>query len=694
VGVAVVEGNIEAVRAAIEAAVPVDPAEAEAAAAAAQERARAERGAAAASSRATQGAGGDGPPPDPEGLPEQIGASSGAGGGTVRRIGDRDTLGLPKGCPLTPIGKRDRVFYYLDADGQFLTLTDKDHGKLPLTGIFGNEVDLLEEFWPRYNKQGDVAGWDANKAAQQLMAACARKGIFNPFGKVRGVGAWLGGPQVGDEMLVWHCGDVILMRPREPERIFPGGPPSPFNKGEEPAPEGWVALPPGQIGPHLYPADQPRPRPWETFVAAEGTDAKLGPGPDLLTTLCTWNWKRGKLDARLLLGWIGAGMLGGALAWRPMIWITGDKATGKSTLQKLLRFLYGDAILSLTNATGAGVWQELGFSSLPVAVDELEAEQDNRQAKAVTDLARQASSGGVIARGGADHKGVTFKAQACFAFSSILIPPMPGQDRRRMTILELDPLASTQMPKIAEKEMNELGRKLRRRLFDRWPDLFPTIEAFRDGLINAGLKGSFGDQTGVLLAIGELLLHDGPVVQDMIDGIAQEIAAEHKRDGMSEDELGDADRCLSHLLTSAVDVFRNGARKTVAQWVGEACDNQVKVGVLDERAEAQTVLQGYGMRVIDLAPKLEDGSTGVRGRWLAVANSHQGLAQVFQNTHWAGRSGTLGVWSQTLRRVTGALTHSGLRFSGHQSRAVLVPIDAVLLSEDLTSGGVYDTALP
>ena len=41
--------------------------------------------------------------------------------------------------------------------------------------------------------------------------------------------------------------------------------------------------------------------------------------------------------------------------------------------------------------------------------------------------------------------------------------------------------------------------------------------------------------------------------------------------------------------------------------------------------------------------------------YLAIANAHAALAQLFTNTHWAGKSGALGVWVQALRRVPGAL---------------------------------------
>jgi predicted ATPase len=37
-----------------------------------------------------------------------------------------------------------------------------------------------------------------------------------------------------------------------------------------------------------------------------------------------------------VLGWIAAATIGGALDWRPSLWITGDLSTGKSTLLERL----------------------------------------------------------------------------------------------------------------------------------------------------------------------------------------------------------------------------------------------------------------------------------------------------------------------------------------------------------------------
>ena len=115
-------------------------------------------------------------------------------------------------------------------------------------------------------------------------------------------------------------------------------------------------------------------------------------------------------------------MLGGALEWRPMVWVAGDKGTGKSTLQKVVKGVFGrGGLIPAVDASAAGLWQSLGHSSLPVALDEVESEEDNRRNNNLLKLARVAASGGQMLRGGSDHKQASFTVRSCFLFSSILI---------------------------------------------------------------------------------------------------------------------------------------------------------------------------------------------------------------------------------------------------------------------------------
>lgn len=564
------------------------------------------------------------PPPDP------------AGPTTPQ---DEGTVGLPPDCPVEALGLDGDICYYLDVQRQLRALPAREHSRLGVLMLFGRRSDLLYRYWPRVSKEGDVTGWRPEMAAEALVAAASRRGVWNALQRVRGTGAWVG----SEGQLVLHYGDAIW---HGPTRGQPAG--------------RWCE--PGQEGEHVYPAAASTPR----HAAERAPGGERGPAHDLLALLRTWRWRRGDLDAHLLLGWMCAALIGGAIEWRPMAWITGDRATGKSTLHQVLRLTL-QSIVSVSDATGAGIWQRLGHAAVPVAIDELEADEDNRRAFQIVKLARQAASGGVVLRGGADHRGTEFTARSCFLFSSILIPPMLGQDRSRLAILELDPLvaegeAFRSPPALEPQRLATLGAALRRRLLDGWPRWAATLEAYRQALAAQGHGGRGADQLGTLLAAADLALHDRPPSGDDLD----DWAARLKPSGAG-DQADDADheRCVAHLVTSPVDVYRGGERKVLNHWL-QAAAGYLK-GV--DRYEAERVLATYGLKIHAEGTEL----------FLAVCNSHQGLAQIFAGTHWAGRSGAAGVWAQALRRVPGARLHTGLRFAGVQARCTLIPLAAAVL---------------
>ena len=65
--------------------------------------------------------------------------------------------------------------------------------------------------------------------------------------------------------------------------------------------------------------------------------------------------------------------------------------------------------------------------------------------------------------------------------------------------------------------------------------------------------------------------------------------------------------------------------------------------------------------------------------WVAIANQHSGLGALFERSHWAGKSGTSGVWAQAFRRLEGAeRSKSAVRFGAYTARATLVPIATML----------------
>jgi hypothetical protein len=541
---------------------------------------------------------------------------------------------LPPDCPVTPLGLFGNHCFYLDSQRQLIELPGRDHSRLGIVRLFNKNFHFLYASWPRTDKEGRVTGWRPELAAERLMASCGAKGIWNPADRERGRGAWRG--ERGE--LVLHTGqDVLTFAPN---------------------PRAWsdrLVHSPGVIGRFVYPAAEAVGMPADMIAG--------GAGDALLAMLRTWNWRRDDIDAVLLLGWMGAAMIGGALHWRPIVWITGGKSTGKSTLQDLIEAVFNEALIKLADTSEAYIRQTLKHQTLPVSLDEAESEEDNRRLNSIVRLARLAASGGKLGRGGSDHNAVEFTMRSAFQFGSILMPSLLGQDRSRMAVLELGELPKeTPTPDVSRERWSPIGAQLRRRMVDGWVRWETTLAWYRH-------SKRAQDSFGTLLAAADVLLFDGaPNTQAGGEWIDLLRAA-----GMAEieDDARDERQCADHLMSIAVDPFRNGSRRLLAEWVRIAA-----LWDAGDAVQAQAVLGTMGLKV--RYEKLGRDDVPM----LVVADNHKGLADLFENTRWASRSGSIGVWAQALRRLPGADRAGAQYFAGLTCKATKIPLESVLVRRD------------
>jgi hypothetical protein len=599
---------------------------------------------------------------------------------------------FPPGCPVKPLGiaagiDGSQKCFYLDVNGQLVGLeAGNRHGKNSLIALFGARSDWLEANFPqwsapKYEGRGasrvlvspsEIVGFDQAEASRALIEESVRRGIFDPTGKMRGRGAHplpLGG-------VVIHHGDKLLIsRQRVSGEVYDFA---------------WQDV--GLFERHVYPAAEPIPRPWHESVPPTAANT-------LLKLLRSWRWKRERIDPQFMLGWIGAAMLGGALEWRPNIWLTGGKGTGKSTLNgrdKLLHQLFGDGVFRTGNASAAAIRQSLKNATVPVLFDEIEASEDNRRVDEVIALARVASSGDVMHRGGQDHQAHEFTIRSCFQFSSINIPPLQPQDRSRLAILELKPFEpGDKAPVFSDYDFADIGRRLQRRMLDGWHRLAATKERFHEALALRGHVARACDQFGTLLACADLLLNDELPAHDEVDFWAT-LCAPDRMAEISE-ATPDETACLNHILTSMVQSRGGDDREMLGTWIGrvvaEAIDPPAFAdGTYDKTRER---LIQYGLKLVNPVwhPEKRDAAGNVirkagwgaaqfdqrRPGYLAVANSHRALAELFKGTVWQG-----GVWKTALARTDGAIEPVKIAYGKMvKAWAVLVPLAAMLDESEL-----------
>ncbi|MFZ4687868.1 MAG: hypothetical protein ACOYLS_01390 [Polymorphobacter sp.] len=562
-------------------------------------------------------------------------------------------LELPDNLPVEPLGRNGTVFYYLDAHRQLAALAADKHGRAMIVQLFGDQIDILMAWQGKTDKDGNpVRGFHADSAADAFMAACSRQGLIDPAKQVRSVGAW------SDEAdnLILHLGDRVWM--------------------------GGEYKPPGRYGDWILPAMPPATRP---AVEAEGLDV----GAEMLGLLNTWHWRDG-LQAMLVLGWICQGFVTGALRWRTHIICDGERGTGKSSLLEMIERLFGNWLLKSSDVTPASIYQLMAGRAQPLFLDEFEAGMNPKRKAEVVGVLRQASSGGVVLRGGDDHIGRSFSVQFGAFLTSIVPVALQSQDESRMVRTQLLPLdqkadATGVMPDISKPRMAKMGARIMRRMIDQWPRFPATLAAYKRALeAHPGFDARLQDTYGTLLACADLMIHNTLLYDDDLAPIAADVARMVAPARAESDK--DQDRCLVHLLQSQVD-RGVGVRRTVASWLKQAAafDNEGKID-LDRRRDAVAALGVVGLKpMVERDPsgkvtgKVDRDLLPIAQRAIVVCNEHPQLARIYHETPWPGVPGAPGSWVTVLRRVTGAeVPAQSLKIGGMNRRGTIVPVGLLI----------------
>ncbi len=579
--------------------------------------------------------------------------------------------GLPLNCPIAALGKQGDQFYFLNTLGEVHQM-GPNSGKGHIDALFAGRAGFLTWAWPRWSApktkaEGEpkVMNWQAEDARQALFAACAYKGVFEPEDRVRGRGAW----PAFDGSLIFHAGDAVWI----------GG--------------HW--RPPGEYDGHIYPGRPAIGRPALPLEpAGEGS-----PGDVLLQALMSWNWERGETDARLALGWIVTAMVGGALAQRPVAYVVGSEGSGKSTFQKLLRWLMNGALVSTANTTAAGIYHTVKQDSVAVLVDENEPKEDTRASDKLMELARIAFSGDKLVRGSKDGTAQQFALMSSFLLSSVGLPALESQDASRMAVLMMRERASGAFDVLGAlglydpERARALGSLLLRRVFEafkvvggttRWAQ---TRAAMRTALIEAGHEDRSADVFGALAAGCHIALCDAAPDAGELAQWGERLDASRLMETAGRQKTWQ--RCLAHLLDANPEALRTWTHKSI----GSALD-AFRLRPSDAFEELQRVLKACGL----LMRFGRFDAREITTARLFVPNASPSLHAVFEGTAWAGRLGAPGPWGPVLRQMPrDCWVSTPARVGGRMTRGVeidvpraLALLEAGLEDEDAPAGGPFD----
>ena len=369
-------------------------------------------------------------------------------------------------------------------------------------------------------------------------------------------------------------------------------------------------------------------------------------------------WKR-PISGTLLAGWLVVAPFGGALRWRPHIFVTGPKGAGKSTIIELVveAILDKSALRQDGGSTEAGLRQAVGNSSSPIVMDEFEGEvrRDAEEVGRILFWARKASSGGVVVK--ANGK---FRAKSCVCFAAINPLVSQGADADRITLLELEvsrgPGAEAHYNDLLELIHTtltpEYSKSLMRRTLDNIDALLHNCDVFSKHAARILKSKRDGDQFGPMLA-GAYMLH---ATGKVTDAKAEEYCARQDWSWVYDQKEGtDSERLMRRILNSMIEytMLDRTVRMPVSELIGRVVRGEQDAG------DAAKSLARHGMVVKD--------------EWLCVANTDDGLSGLLKDTPWM-------VYRSSLQRLEGVMTDGKtMRFgTGSPRRYLKVPLAGLI----------------
>lgn len=134
-------------------------------------------------------------------------------------------------------------------------------------------------------------------------------------------------------------------------------------------------------------------------------------GKELVDALTAYRWA-GEADAKAFLGWIVTSLIGGALPFRPALWILGGSRSGKTYLIDALDDIFGPLAAGFIRPMKSDWTGFARFDSLPCLVDGIEQDRDGEIWPRVRALVAQITTGrGRLARSGQPRCSLVFTSK-------------------------------------------------------------------------------------------------------------------------------------------------------------------------------------------------------------------------------------------------------------------------------------------
>lgn len=182
---------------------------------------------------------------------------------------------------------------------------------------------------------------------------------------------------------------------------------------------------------------------------------------DMYDAVLRYRWEDPS-HGRAFLGWLVTSLIGGALPFRPMLWMTAPSETGKTfVLEWIVQRFFGDLVSDLASATEAGMAAIAEDSALPCFLDEFEPMKGNEQrVKGILSLMRIATSGDSARIRGTSTGGVTItRPRFSLLLSSVDRPELEPQDKNRITPIRLAKVGVDDWPAVRKAILAATSRE-------------------------------------------------------------------------------------------------------------------------------------------------------------------------------------------------------------------------------------------
>jgi hypothetical protein len=489
------------------------------------------------------------------------------------------------------------------------------------------------DFWTE--RFPTATSFDILTATDFLVTACNMVGYFSPD-KIRGRGAWMDKGRT-----VFHAGTELIIDGKR------------------------HALGKMDMG-YIYEMRPAVKIPIENYLPASES-AKL--------TRILQRLNFGTLaDSRLLAGHLMLAPICGVLNWRPHLWITGSRKSGKSWLLDgiINVVLRGTSVNFQGNSTEMGVVQKLNNDAFSVAFDEAEGndEKSANRMQQIIAVARAASTanGAPLTKGTKDGNAIERYIRSTFLFCSINPQITLDSDKRRFCILEFAKLKDVKIFEQIESERSDLlagdyAERFQARAVVMMPQILKSIEVFITAVTILTGDRAVADQIGTLLGGWWHTLNDEVVSLETAKQEADAILQTLSFSAANSDST-DEERCLQAILSPEIRIDSESfmGTKTVGELVEIASDKPTGAGMT--RADANERLMRLGLRVLQI-----DGI-----ECLALLNTSEFIKNLLKKNapEWSAS------FHNVLSRLKGAKKMNNTRFApGTSGRAVGVPISIV-----------------